>query len=93
MMPLGVFNAKNTHEHTEDDGPSEEEVIWKNTLFERIETIRVPMTVELAQTDMFVTDIDRLEVGQELYLPIQPNNLKVQVEPMQTVYVKFSSPE
>jgi flagellar motor switch protein FliM len=55
-------------------------VVWKAKLFDQIENIQVPVTIELGSTELPLATVEGLQVGDELVLPVKNSNLNVFVE-------------
>jgi len=86
MAPLAIFDSRNTKivkDNSRHEPPEDTE--WKDALFNQIENLKIPLQVELASGELLVSQVDALEVGQELKLSNWPETVDVYADLLQTV--------
>ncbi|MEM9277741.1 MAG: FliM/FliN family flagellar motor switch protein [Pseudomonadota bacterium] len=78
ITSLSVFDhrEKQSGSHATNDETSEED-IWSDKLFDRIQDVPVPLNVELGSVEMFLSEVNALQPGQTLKLPINPEEMKL----------------
>ena len=84
MTPMAMLEStQQSHDSYNDYDQDHVEIdpAWRSALFDRIENLPMPMTVELAGAEMPLSVVDSFSPGQTLEIPIVTNSLNVVADP------------